>query len=133
MNYYFDMDGVLSNFHKVPYSYKNAISFEFIANLDPFMETVELVKSLIRDGNDVYISSLAASEDAKAGKFAWLAKYLPEIPVDHIIVLVGPTKKHEYMVTDDGILVDDKKSNCRAWEKAGHKAIWVETRGHVVM
>ena len=133
MNYYFDMDGVLANFHKEPYSYENAISFDFISNLDPFMETVELVKSLMRAGNEIFISSLAASEEAKAGKFAWLAKYLPEIPADHIIVMVGHAKKHEHMMTADGILVDDKKSNCRAWEKAGFTAIWVETRGHVVI
>ena len=129
MNYYFDMDGVLANFHKVPYSYHNAISYDFLANLDPFMDMINIVKKLIAAGNEIFISSLAASEEAKAGKFEWLSKYLPEISVDHVIIMVGNAKKHEHMMTEDGILVDDKKGNCRAWEKAGHKAIWVETRG----
>ena len=54
--YYFDMDGVLANFHKEPYSYANAISREWIANLDPFMGAIGVVKRLIAEGKSVYIS-----------------------------------------------------------------------------
>ena len=78
--YYFDMDGVLCNFHKEPYKYANAINRQWIANLEPFMEAVETVKNLIASGKSVYICSLAASEEARLGKLDWLAKYLPEIP-----------------------------------------------------
>lgn len=128
--YYFDMDGVLANFHKEAYNRENACSRTWIANLDPFMDNVMLVKSLIASGKSVYINSLAASEEAKQGKIDWLTKYLPEIKADHIIIIVGNGKKAEYMKTKTGVLVDDKLTNCKQWTKiSGQPAIWVETRG----
>lgn len=132
--YYFDMDGVLTNFHKEPYNYANAISREWIANLDPFMGAIEVVKRLIAEGKSVYINSLAASEEAKQGKIEWLTKYLPEIKSNHIIIIVGNGKKAEHMRTKTGILVDDKASNCRQWTKiSGQPAIWVEQKGVVII
>jgi 5'(3')-deoxyribonucleotidase len=131
--YYFDMDGVLANFHKEPYKYENAISREWIANLDPFMNNIAIVKKLIAEGKSVYINSLAASENAKKGKIDWLAKYLPEIKANHIIIIVGGGKKAEYMKTKTGVLVDDKLSNCKQWAKiSGQPFYWVETRGATV-
>ena len=55
--YYFDMDGVIANFHKEPYKYINAISREWIANLEPFMDNVNLIRNLIISGKSVYILS----------------------------------------------------------------------------
>ena len=60
--YYFDMDGVIANFHKEPYKYANAISRKWIANLEPFMDNVNLIRNLISSGKSVYILSKAASE-----------------------------------------------------------------------
>lgn len=127
--YYFDMDGVLANFHKEPYKYANAINREWIANLEPFMNNVAVVKRLIAEGKSVYINSMAASEEAKQGKIDWLAKYLPEIKASHIIILVGAGKKAEAMKTKTGILVDDKLANCKQWTKiSGQGFYWVETK-----
>lgn len=66
--YYFDMDGVLCNFHKEPYNKAKACSFEWISTLEPFMYNVQLVRDLINNGYSVYINSLAASEQAKQGE-----------------------------------------------------------------
>lgn len=130
--YYFDMDGVLANFHKEPYTYAKAINREWIANLEPFPEAIATVKNLIAEGKSVYISSLSASEEAKLGKMDWLAKYLPEIPKSHIIIIVGSGKKAEFMKTKTGTLVDDKASNCKQWTKiSGQPHIWVEVKGQV--
>jgi 5'(3')-deoxyribonucleotidase len=127
------MDGVLANFHKEPYKYANAINREWIANLEPFMNNVAVVKRLIAEGKSVYINSMAASEEAKQGKIDWLAKYLPEIKANHIIILVGTGKKAEAMKTKTGILVDDKLANCKQWAKiSGQGFYWVETKGATV-
>ena len=131
-NYYFDMDGVLTNFHKEKYSYANASNREWIANLEPFIENVNVVKDLIHNGNKVYILSKAATEQAKEGKFDWLKKYIPEIAIENIIVIVGNGKKVDYIQTNDGILVDDDIKNVRPWRKGGYKAILLETKGEKI-
>lgn len=132
MNLYFDMDGVLANFHKEKYSYANASNREWIANLEPFMNNVNIVKNLIESGNNVYILSKAATEQAKEGKFDWLKKYIPEIATEKIIVIVGNGKKVDYIQTDDGILIDDDIKNVRPWRKGGFKAVLLETKGETI-
>ena len=129
--YYFDMDGVLCNFHKEKYNPYNAGNRKWIASLEPFTENVNLVKRLIAEGNSVYINSLARNEEAVKGKLDWLARYLPEIDRKHIIINTTSTNnKDQYMKTKTGILVDDKLANCKRWTKeSGQPAIWLEVRG----
>ena len=129
--YYFDMDGVLANFHKEPYSFANAISREWIANLEPFMENVKIVRNLIAKGEKVYILSKAARETSKMGKIEWLARYIPELKAENIIIIVGNGKKVDY-IKEDGILVDDDVKNINPWIKAGHPAIHVEVKGMTI-
>lgn len=93
MVYYFDMDGVLCNFHKEPYKYENAISTEWIANLDPFPHNVAIARNLITQGATVYILTMAASESAREGKIKWLAHYIPEIDSQHFICIIKQGKK----------------------------------------
>lgn len=131
MTYYFDMDGVLCNFHKEKYSYTNAINRHWIASLDPFMHNVNTVKRLIAEGHNVYILTKAASESARMGKIDWLAKYLPEISLNKFICIVGNGKKVDF-IKESGILVDDDKKNTNPWIKAGYKAILLENKGQTV-
>lgn len=129
--YYFDVDGVLANFHEV-YNPKNraeSLTYKFIRELQPFTENINLVKKLIADGNRVYISTMVANEATKKARIEWINEMLPEIPSYRIITIVGHGNKAQYMKTKDGILIDDKKANCRQWEKAGHSAIWLEIKG----
>lgn len=130
--YYFDMDGVIANFHKEPYKYANAISREWIANLEPFMENVEILRNLLANKKSVYILTKAASEEAKQGKLDWLARYVPEIEAKRVIVIVGNGKKVDFMRTKTGILIDDDKKNTTPWIKAGHKAITLEYKGQTI-
>ena len=48
MTYYFDMDGVLANFHKA-YATDKAVALkrEAMANLEPFAENVATLNSLL--------------------------------------------------------------------------------------
>lgn len=131
MTYYFDVDGVLANFHKA-YDANNrakSLTYTFIRNLEPFMENIKLVKALIENGNEIFISTMVANETTKRARIDWLAEMLPEIDEFHIITIIGHGKKSGHMKTADGILIDDKKANCREWERAGYKAYWLEVRG----
>lgn len=131
MTYYFDVDGVLADFHSV-YDHKNraqSLTYNFIRNLKPFEENVKLVKSLIASGHEVFISTMVANETTKKARIDWLSEVLPEIPKYKVITIVGHGNKADFMKTADGVLVDDKKENCKKWEKAGHKAIWLEVKG----
>lgn len=128
-NYYFDVDGVLANFHEHKDGWKYSKNYNFIRNLRPFVENIELVKSLIQAGENVFINSLVASETAKQARLDWLAEYLPKLHVDNIILIVGSGKKFEYMKTADGVLIDDKEANVKQWTKAGFKAVYLEEKG----
>lgn len=130
--YYFDMDGVLANFHKEPYKYVNAINRQWIANLEPFMHNIQVLRDMIKAGVEVYILSKAASENARLGKIDWLAKYVPELTEDKIIIIVGNGKKVDYMRTAEGVLIDDDIKNTRPWMKAGYEAITLEYKGQQI-
>jgi hypothetical protein len=86
MTYYFDMDGVLANFHKA-YALDKATACKrsAMANLEPFAENVSAVRSLIASGVQVYILTKAANEDGKAGKIDWLAKFIPELTAEQFM------------------------------------------------
>ena len=129
--YYFDMDGVLSNFHKEPYKYINAINREWIANLEPFMDNIATVKRLIAEGAIVYILTKAASESAKQGKIDWLAKYLPQITSKQFICIVGNGRKVDH-IREAGMLIDDDKRNTTPWGKAGYPYYLLSSKGEKV-
>lgn len=131
--YYFDMDGVLANFHKAyALNKETAMSREAMANLEPFVENVETVRGLISKGIKVYILTKAANEDGKAGKIDWLAKFIPEITAEQFICIVGYGRKVDY-IREAGILVDDDIKNTRQWVKGGYEAITLTVKGEAVI
>jgi FMN phosphatase YigB (HAD superfamily) len=131
--YYFDVDGVLANFHKEKFEYKKAVNREWIANLEPFVENVELVRTLILRGEKVFIISKAASENARLGKLDWFKKYLPELVEENIFVIVGHGNKADYIQTEEAILFDDDMKNCRQWAKAGQTYYHLEIKGEKII
>ena len=130
--YYFDMDGVIANFHEAYANDKmTALRREAMANLKPYTENVNTVKNLIKNGHRVYILTKAANEEGKAGKIEWLYKYLPEITKEQFICIVGHGKKVDY-IRENGTLIDDDPKNTRPWIKAGYEAITLKTKGEAI-
>ena len=131
MTTYWDMDGVLANFHKA-YATDKAVALkrEAMANLEPFAENVETLRSLIAAGHTCYILTKAANAEGAMGKVEWLAKYVPEMDEAHTIIITKGRKVDN--IREDGILVDDDSANTRQWERAGHTAILLTTKGEAV-
>lgn len=133
MTYYFDMDGVLANFHKAYATDKNtAASREAMANLEPFVDNVATVRNLIAKGAKVYILTKARNEAGKQGKIDWLAKYIPELVLANFICIVGYGRKIDF-IREAGILVDDDLKNTRPWIKAGYEAITLAEKGEKII
>lgn len=131
MTYYWDMDGVLANFHKAyAVDKKVALKREAMANLEVFAENVATLRALITAGNTCYILTKAANEDGALGKVEWLAKYVPEMDEAHIIIITKG-RKVDY-IHEAGILVDDDATNCKQWVKGGYKVIYLQVKGEAV-
>lgn len=131
--FYFDMDGVIANFHKEKFNFKNASNREWIANLEPFTDNIDLMINLITKGERVYILTKAINDNARLGKIDFIKKYLPMFNIEkYFICIVGNGKKIDF-IKQDGMLIDDDMKNLNAWKKANQPIYFVENKGEKVV
>jgi 5'(3')-deoxyribonucleotidase len=130
--YYWDMDGVLANFHKA-YATDKAVALkkDAMANLEPFTANVDTLNKLMAEGHTCYILTKAANEAGKQGKIEWLAKYVPMMDEAHFICIIGKGRKVDF-IREDGILIDDDATNTKQWVKGGYEAVLLTAKGEAV-
>jgi 5'(3')-deoxyribonucleotidase len=130
MKLIFDMDNTLADFDG-----SGGIDFMenegFFRNLDPYENVVSTMEILFAGRFDIYILSACIDTPyCMQEKKQWLAKYLPFISDQKIILIPYGTNKAEAFqrltgneITDKDILFDDYKVNLLAWIEAGGTAV----------
>lgn len=118
-----DMDGTLAKWHNVE-SEEVLLEKGYYENLEPNENLVNVIKELIKKGEDIYILSsfLSNSNFALGEKKKWLAKYLPEIPFEKQIFVKYGDSKTSYIpggINKNDCLIDDYTKNLLPWKEAG--------------
>ncbi len=124
MRLFIDMDGTLAEW-KSASSPEELLEKGYFYNLRP-LSSVKMVK-MLAGTFDTYILSAVIPDSAyaKSDKLAWLNKYLPKIPKDHILFSVDGLSKREFAknlfgkVTRYDVLLDDYSKNLDDWGKSG--------------
>lgn len=120
---YFDMDGVLALFSKVPFEVVCRPGYFY--NRPPMEDMVKAVKMLLESdiGDSVAIRSAVLSEEAADEKRRWLKKYLPELKENSIEFVQCGTDKSDGLDFEDTrmYLIDDFSYNLHNWKGVGIK------------
>lgn len=124
----FDMDGTLADFYGVPewlsclmdedtYPYEVAAPLihmstlaRRIHQLQALGVKVKIISWLSKNGSDEYNDAVTTA------KINWLAKHLPSVKFDEVVIVPYGTPKE---IFSDGILFDDEERNRKNWSDAG--------------
>lgn len=121
---FLDMDGTIARFNvrNALVRFDNEIGF--FAKLLAY-KGIEEINEMAKNGN-IYIISASPNFQADKDKIEWLAKYLPNLPMENICFCrLGTNKADEISKVLDikidktCILLDDYTKNLTEWESAG--------------
>lgn len=128
MTFYFDMDGTIANLYGVdnwleylenadvtPYATaKPFVNFSLLARRIHQLQrkgyNVGIISWTSKNGTDEYNTAVAEA------KRRWLAKHLPSVTWNEIIIVKYGTPKHKMTNDKYAILFDDEKRNRDAWK-----------------
>lgn len=123
----FDMDGTIADLYGV----ENWLDYLIAENTFPYANAKPLLRlsalarklnALQRNGYNLAIISWLSKSGSEeynqavtATKKAWLAKHLPSVNWDKIIIVPYGTPKENYCLSPEDILFDDEKRNRENW------------------
>ena len=125
---FFDMDGCLCEFKKVP-TLEMLYEKGYFLNLAPHSNVLGALEQMRADPNlEVYILSayLSDSRYALSEKEEWLDRHLPELDCYHRVFTPCGTAKSDAVpggIRPTDILVDDYSVNLHEWVAAGGEAV----------
>ena len=124
MYFNFDMDGTIANLYAVENWLPKLIASDSTpyAEAKPMVNMARLAKALNkaqRNGHKIAVISWLSKNGSEAygeavaeAKRKWLAKHLPSVKWDKIIIVAYGIPKQ---TLNDGILFDDEEPNRKAW------------------
>lgn len=124
MRYNFDMDGTIADLYGVEnwlndLENENARPYEIARPLVNMARLARALNRARRNGNEIAVVSWLArnasneyNERVAEAKRAWLARHLPSVHWDEIIIVPYGTPKNEIA---NGVLFDDEEPNRMAW------------------
>ena len=121
VHYFVDMDGTLARFFENENCLTEMYNKGYFENLRPYEKLVADIRTLAKSGKQIYILSVCVQTPyCSAEKKAWINKYLPEIPDEHIILLRNGASKSQAVIdrkllTKTNILLDDYSANLEDW------------------
>ena len=132
MKIFFDMDGTIANLYAV----ENWLEKLRAYNPAPYAEAKPLLNlsalarvlnRLTRMGVEIGIISWlskdpdpAYGEAVKTAKLEWLAKHLPSVKWNEIVIVpYGTPKSTTITMNTHDVLFDDEENNIMEWEEAG--------------
>ena len=123
----FDMDGTIANFYGV----ENWLGYIKAESVKPYEEAkplfnfstfARLLNKAKRNGYEIAVISWTARNGSEEynkavaeAKKAWLAKHLPSVEWDEIVIVPYGTKKDNFRKSADDVLFDDEELNRKAW------------------
>ena len=130
---FLDLDGTLANFNVKDALERFETEIDFFKNLSPYRNIGEIDKMAIK-GN-VYIISASPNIRCDIDKMLWVRKYIPNLPIENIIICRIGENKAEIIkkrlgvdINKDTYLLDDYTKNLEEWENAGGVGIKRLTR-----